>query len=917
MSTTTRLGAPQAALAAISQPIRLPRYLGRERERAFLRARFDALTGGAGSAIVVSGVAGMGKSRLLDEVFVARSPRDATIVRVETRPIADVPFAPLLDLVRALDACGESYDDDRRLADPAPGALLATFGAVLARAAARRPLVVIVEDVHWCDTATRAYLETLAADLARVALLLAITVRTEERRDAALDASCARIEGSARGYAIELRPLGDDELGPAMLEAIRERRILTPRSRDAILERASGNPFFVEALLRAHVDRPTESAEVALPASLRAAVMERFGTLDDATQRLLRVASALGPRARSAEIVELEPTLADRYAASLRRARDASFVVEEDDGFAFAHAIVRETVYATLVRPEARALHARIAERLRAEAADPLTLAHHLWGARSPELADVGERAGDLATQRRALVEAVRCYERALAVVPASEIDTRLRLSRKLAIALEHHGDHGLALPHFRAAVALARSQNRDVETLELSVELARIAHNRGEFAAVAIVAEAARVALHSVDDAHREYAGSLFAVLFALQTRIADARRFLEFVPDAPSSEGAYRVARAQAVTRGMAGDPTWLAYAERALATVPSADALSQFSTLMLFTYVARVYDDHELVARYVHDARRIAERSEIPALLIGIAGEEASVACERGEYRAARGALVATLDATADQGLAGEHLDVNALLLGTLLDDADLIERANVAQVEAYTASPSSMLCGPAAYALELSYERERRPSAQRGVLERLARAVDDATGAAFPLARVARFGSTAAWSRARELLRAAVERFATDGAHGYLALGDAYDAERAGRRAEARRHASEAIARFERAALPRMEGLARELAGDRVGALAIFDRCGNVYDANRLRPRVARSAPSRTNLTQREREIATAIAAGQTPLEAARALFLSRRTIEAHLANAYRKLGVRKRAELVARLAAETPHQERAG
>ncbi|RFU39303.1 SARP family transcriptional regulator, partial [Actinomadura logoneensis] len=247
----------------------------------------------------------------------------------------------------------------------------------LARLAARRPLLLVFDDLHWADEETLALLTALAAgdasgDAPGGRVLIVGTYRAGEIPGALAEtlARLARAE-PARIYLGGLAPSDTDHLvralarGPLPDEAVR-----------AVRERSGGNPFFVRELVRLWED---DGALDEVPAGVRDVLRHRFGALPDATRAVLNQAAVLGDDIDLDVLIALagdEEGVLDAVERGLR----ASFLAEPGRGrLAFAHPLVRETLYADL--PDARRVrwHARIADLVgRGRPEDVEAVAHHL-----------------------------------------------------------------------------------------------------------------------------------------------------------------------------------------------------------------------------------------------------------------------------------------------------------------------------------------------------------------------------------------------------------------------------------------------------------------------------------------------------------------------------------------------------------
>ncbi|MGP3910953.1 ATP-binding protein [Nonomuraea sp. 10N515B] len=343
-------------------------FVGREAE---LR-RLAAAQAGTPAAVLVVGEAGIGKSRLVRE-FV--SGIDALVVEGGADPggAAYAPFVPVLrrlvrehgaglvpgggrgGLARLLPELGEATE----LPGLGRARLFEEVLLLVERAAERRPVVLVLEDLHWADQASRDLLVFLLRNLMRPGVLVIGTSREPLRLPAA--------------EVIRLPPLGREEVA-RMLSCDGEgvepgSRVAAGRARwsvaelDSIVSRSEGNPLFVEALADA-------GAGAATPASLRELLLagaDRLGPLSLDVLRIAAVAGRRTPHEVLSAVAGLDELALDDALRPIVRAR---LLLVDGDGYAFRHALIRDAVYDDLLPGERRRLHARCAEAWPELAAD-------------------------------------------------------------------------------------------------------------------------------------------------------------------------------------------------------------------------------------------------------------------------------------------------------------------------------------------------------------------------------------------------------------------------------------------------------------------------------------------------------------------------------------------------------------------
>ena len=368
------LAAPVAAwrLTGIAEAGSAPGrpFVGRRAELAQFRGVLEACReSGSGQTIHLRGSAGIGKTRLVEELrraAVAAGFADHTGLVLDfgtgagqdaigslVRSLLGAPGAAagersgvpgmtrvflndLLGLPQPLElrALYDAMDHERRQRGKREA-----VARLLAQASALRPRLLVVEDVHWADRQTLEQLASLARTAADAPALLVMTSRVEgDPLDQAWRAAIA----GAPLLTVDLgplRPAEAEQLAGAYLEASSEfaRRCL---------ERAGGNPLFLEQLLR-HAE---ESAESGVPGSVQSLVQARMDQLEPTDKQALTAASVFGQRFSLAALRHL----IERSDYDCRPLVEHLLVRPEGDGFLFAHALIRDAVYDTLLKASRR-----------------------------------------------------------------------------------------------------------------------------------------------------------------------------------------------------------------------------------------------------------------------------------------------------------------------------------------------------------------------------------------------------------------------------------------------------------------------------------------------------------------------------------------------------------------------------------
>jgi len=389
--------------------------VGRAEELDHLLQHVDQAVSGRGSAVLVAGDAGVGKTRLLDELATRAPAHGVRVLIGHCVDLGEVglPYLPFVDLLRPVAAQAATSPPAARhpalagllagrpdgigvdvpVADPADLGtpvghrslrpppddgrlqLFESVAALLAELAAAEPLLVILEDVHWADRSSRDLLRYLLARLADEPIAVVASYRSDDlhRRHPLrpLLAELVRLPGVER---VELEPLP----APAVAELVRGLAASTGGVSDSTVEdvvaRAEGNAFYAEELLAAGQQGET------LPMGLSDVLLTRVEALTPAAQQVLRVAAVAGRRVRHELVAAVSGLAPGDLEQALAEAVHRHLLVVSDDGrYLFRHALLREAVLADLLPGERVRLHAAVAAYLAATpgAGTAAERAHH------------------------------------------------------------------------------------------------------------------------------------------------------------------------------------------------------------------------------------------------------------------------------------------------------------------------------------------------------------------------------------------------------------------------------------------------------------------------------------------------------------------------------------------------------------
>ena len=475
-------------IGVVPRRVSSPIFVGRVAERAALSEALERAAAGQPGIVLISGEAGVGKTRLLIETMTLAAAMGVTAVRGICVDVAagSLAYAPFVDIVRELHRDGLTAsltasmraEIGRLVPETAtergePGAgqggqgrLFAAVRDLLAVASASRPILVTIEDLHWGDASTLDLVTYLTRSMQTERCLLVATARldTLHRRHPLLGivAELARLPWLER---IDLARFDERELVQQLTGILG--RVPDPELAHDVFERSDGNAFFAEELVATGAIGGGR-----LPGSLRDVLATRLAALDEVTQGIVRVASVAG-RVVSHELLEqIVATPSPVLIAALREAVDQRVLVHVVDpwpGYAFRHALVREAAYDQLLATERIAIHRAVADAL--ERDETLSPAGEL--ARTGEIAYHAMAARDLSRALSASLVAISVAEQASA---HAEVEVHLErildiwsqipdaaarigmdhaeLLARTARAAASAGHHERAVAHARDAIA-------------------------------------------------------------------------------------------------------------------------------------------------------------------------------------------------------------------------------------------------------------------------------------------------------------------------------------------------------------------------------------------------------------------------------------------------------------------------------
>ncbi|WLA76862.1 adenylate/guanylate cyclase domain-containing protein [Bradyrhizobium diazoefficiens] len=541
------LDTPRAARGLDTLGLNAP-LIGRDAELARMIGSLDLACGGAAQLVRLVGEAGIGKTRLVRE-FVARMRDQDRFAGVAIRqaacsPLGEQSYGTLAAVLRsaygiaqkagateaeakvaeALSELGLATDEADRLMPlylhvlglGDPNAVLRhvepeqlrrqiffAIRTVFERRLALSPLLIIVEDLHWADAVSLEALRFLMDRLERTRLMLLFTHRPMLELD---QFGSSRISHAT----LRLPPLGDAD-GQRLLAAYFSHGWREPPGRlfSRILDRAGGNPLFLEEIIRGLIEAGTlerdgvqwrmtsDEAAADIPASIQALLLARLDRLPHQVRRLAQEAAVIGPRFDAAALgaAATEPA---RVEAGLELLCDAE-IVEEIAGsnsislrtYRFTQTMLQDVIYQNLLLQRRIELHGRIGgalERLyghepeRLE--DLILLGHHFsLSASKPKGARYLRAAGDRARASYANDDAIRLYQQALAVLLAGgeREPERLVLYERIADLCGAAGRRNTAEEHYQSALEGHRALQDRISEARILRKLGRLLWDAGK----------------------------------------------------------------------------------------------------------------------------------------------------------------------------------------------------------------------------------------------------------------------------------------------------------------------------------------------------------------------------------------------------------------------------------------------------
>jgi len=631
---------PGPAPAAVRVDAPLPRpaaigggaLLGREPELDRLHAALADLGDGGTRAVLVAGEAGIGKTALVGAAVRRAHADGALVLWGGCAPEHLVAYQPVLSALRGLDRDAGpdavaslaarhpvleqllGHQPGRAAAERDPYELYEAVAALLVELADDRPLVLVVDDLHWADRSSLALLDHLLADDRVPGLALVGTVRRPAGRPTEeLDRFVATARRRPGTEVLDLAGVDADAVA-ALLE--RRGRPVDPTVARAVHERTGGNPLFVEAL-SAQPDDLTGADPRQLPHTVRETLDQRTAELDADDLQLLVTAAAIGAQVDLRLLAEVAEAPLDAVLDVVDVGVRAGLLVEDDEAVgvvAFRHALARDALIARSTRTREARLHLRIADVLEARpgGVEAAVLAQHL------------RAAGNLADPVRAAGAALDAAREALDVLAPDEARTWARR------ALRQLDDApGLAAGaeelRWEATSITSRASRHlgDADGYRSAMQaLLAQARRSGDAVRLAHAAEEAALGTSNVGFAF----GSVDEDLVAL---LEEARAAIQRSPDAHPAEEATVLAWSSIVLAGGPPDGRQRALAEAAATAAKGCDDRPEVRALSAFAHRLAVIGPAAVDERLAIGERMLRDAAEARWTELEVVGTVLSVA------------------------------------------------------------------------------------------------------------------------------------------------------------------------------------------------------------------------------------------------------------------------------------------------
>jgi class 3 adenylate cyclase/tetratricopeptide (TPR) repeat protein len=512
---------PAPATGETSSRMIISEMVGRENELKLLEKQFMQLINGKGSVVNITGGAGIGKSRLMAEM--KEKELMLKVMLLEGRAISngkELSFHPIIQIIKSWAQIKEEDPGEEALnklqrgihrvypeafdeifpfiatmmgyrlegkarervkgieGEALENLILKNLRDLLSRAASVRPVVIVIEDAHWCDISSVIFLESLFK-LVRKQRIMFVIIQRPGHTDTGERIRKFAVENLNDHYLeININPLNEKESEELIFNLLNKINLPDEINR-LIIDRAAGNPFFIEEVIRSFIDEGlievkndkfllTEEIKYAnIPESIDNVLLSRIDRLDDKTKELLETASVIG-RNFYYKILEEAAVTIEEVDKKLEYLKDVQLINErkkkDEVEFLFKHALAQQATYESIIEKTRKELHLKIAASIEKVFAGRL---HEFYGMLAHHYSKAGQmlkaeeylvKAGDESMKSGASAEAVNYFKKALEIylqnnkIPDSQKVTDLE--EKLAYASYAAGLYVEAIDYFDRVVS-------------------------------------------------------------------------------------------------------------------------------------------------------------------------------------------------------------------------------------------------------------------------------------------------------------------------------------------------------------------------------------------------------------------------------------------------------------------------------
>jgi len=495
--------------------------VGRDKEYKHLEKQVMQLINGRGSVVNIVGKAGIGKSRLMAEI--RQNDILERVAVFEGRALSNgqnLSFHPIIQIIKSWSgiteedtleaASGKLESNIRRIypeefdeifpfiatmmgyklngkanerikgieGEALEKLILKNMRDLLSKAATVRPFIIVIEDAHWCDISSIIFMESLYKLVQKQRILFVNIFRPEHKETGQRIQKFVSEKLEDYQLEINIEPLTKDE-SDELIDNLLHKVELPDKINSLVIERASGNPFFIEEVIRSFIDEGlieikndqfllTDNIKYAnIPESINNVLLSRIDRLDDKTKNLLRTASVIGRNFYFKVLEEATETIED-IDNKLEYLKDTQLISErkqkDEVEFLFKHALAQQATYDSIVEKSRKDLHLKIAGSIEKVFAGRIhefygTLAHHYSKAgQNEKTEEYLIKAGEESMKSGASSEAINFLKRALEthIQNTSNLPDPqkvINLEEKLGFALYAAGQYTKAVEYFEKVI--------------------------------------------------------------------------------------------------------------------------------------------------------------------------------------------------------------------------------------------------------------------------------------------------------------------------------------------------------------------------------------------------------------------------------------------------------------------------------